>query len=168
EIRDQLLLINGLSKSHSATGIRIGFLSGPQYLIDKLTFMHAYNCICANVPAQMATIAALREAVDAPHVMNQAYVERRDYLVNALQSMGFRLDGVPQGAFYIFPNIEAFADDDFAFCVDVLENAGVAMVPGSAFTDFGKGYVRISYAYEMTQLQEGMARLRQYLEARYN
>lgn len=168
EIRDQLLLINGLSKSHSATGIRIGFLSGPQYLIDKLTFMHAYNCICANVPAQMATIAALREAVDAPQVMNQAYVERRDYLVNALQSMGFRLDGVPQGAFYIFPNIEAFADDDFAFCVDVLENAGVAMVPGSAFTDFGKGYVRISYAYEMTKLQEGMARLRQYLEARYN
>ena len=53
EIRDQLLLIGGLSKSHSATGIRIGFLIGPEYLIEKLTFMHAYNCICANVPAQM-------------------------------------------------------------------------------------------------------------------
>ena len=49
EIRDQLLLIGGLSKSHSATGIRIGFLLGPEYLIEKLTFMHAYNCICANV-----------------------------------------------------------------------------------------------------------------------
>ena len=52
EIRDQLLLIGGLSKSHSATGIRIGFLLGPEYLIEKLTFMHAYNCICANVPSK--------------------------------------------------------------------------------------------------------------------
>ena len=67
KIRDQLLLIGGLSKSHSATGIRIGFLLGPEYLIEKLTFMHAYNCICANVPSQIACIAALNEGLDAPH-----------------------------------------------------------------------------------------------------
>src|SRR5699024_7551349 len=57
-IRNQLLLVGGLSKSHSATGIRIGFLIGPEYLIEKLTFMHAYNCICANVLAQIACIVA--------------------------------------------------------------------------------------------------------------
>ncbi|ARJ51482.1 aminotransferase class I/II-fold pyridoxal phosphate-dependent enzyme [Staphylococcus lutrae] len=166
-IRDQLLLINGLSKSHSATGIRIGFLSGPQYLIDQLTFMHAYNCICANVPAQMATIAALRDAVDAPKKMNDAYIARRNYLISELEAMGFQLDGVPQGAFYIFPNIQQFTDDDFSFCVDVLERVGVAMVPGSSFTDLGKGYVRISYAYDMALLREGMKRLRQYLSTYY-
>lgn len=80
EIRDQLLLIGGLSKSHSATGIRIGFLIGPEYLIEKLTFMHAYNCICANVPAQIACIAALNEGLEAPQYMNDAYIKRRDYL----------------------------------------------------------------------------------------
>ncbi|WP_281191010.1 aminotransferase class I/II-fold pyridoxal phosphate-dependent enzyme [Staphylococcus schleiferi] len=166
-IRDQLLLINGLSKSHSATGIRIGFLSGPQYLIDRLTFMHAYNCICANVPAQMATIAALTEATDAPQTMNAAYMKRRDFLIESLTNMGFELEGQPEGAFYIFPNIQNFTDDDFAFCVDVLETVGVAMVPGSSFTDYGKGYVRISYAYDMKSLEEGMARLRQYLQNKY-
>lgn len=166
-IHDQLLLINGLSKSHSATGIRIGFLAGPQYLIEKLTFMHAYNCICANVPSQVATITALSDAIDAPKAMNQAYIERRDYLVSELTDMGFSLASVPQGAFYIFPNIQKFTDDDMQFCVDVLEKAHVAMVPGSSFTDCGRGHIRISYAYDMAQLQEGMRRLRTYLSETY-
>ncbi|UXR83083.1 aminotransferase class I/II-fold pyridoxal phosphate-dependent enzyme [Staphylococcus sp. IVB6214] len=166
-IHDQLLLINGLSKSHSATGIRIGFLSGPQYLIDKLTFMHAYNCICANVPSQVATITALNEAIDAPKEMNSAYIERRNYLVSELTDMGLSLTSVPQGAFYIFPNIQRYTDDDMQFCVDVLEKAHVAMVPGSAFTDCGHGHIRISYAYDMAQLREGIRRLRAYLLETY-
>lgn len=106
EIRDQLLLIGGLSKSHSATGIRIGFLIGPEYLIEKLTFMHAYNCICANVPAQIACIAALNEGLEAPQYMNEAYMKRRDYLKDKLESLGFDLTAQPEGAFYIFPSIK--------------------------------------------------------------
>ncbi|MDU5816873.1 MAG: aminotransferase class I/II-fold pyridoxal phosphate-dependent enzyme, partial [Staphylococcus sp.] len=106
EIRDQLLLIGGLSKSHSATGIRIGFLLGPEYLIEKLTFMHAYNCICANVPSQIACIAALNEGLDAPQYMNRDYIERRNYLVSKLKELGFELDAQPEGAFYIFPKID--------------------------------------------------------------
>ncbi|WP_251519513.1 aminotransferase class I/II-fold pyridoxal phosphate-dependent enzyme [Staphylococcus sp. Marseille-Q6910] len=168
EIRDQLLLIGGLSKSHSATGIRIGFLIGPEYLIEKLTFMHAYNCICANVPAQIACIAALTQGLEAPQHMNEAYIERRDYLIEQLTSMGFELNAQPEGAFYIFPNIEKFTSDDYAFCVDVLEKAHVAIVPGSAFTDVGKGHVRISYAYDLASLKEGMRRLSQYLKLHYS
>ncbi|MCG7339350.1 aminotransferase class I/II-fold pyridoxal phosphate-dependent enzyme [Staphylococcus sp. ACRSN] len=167
ELRDQLLIIGGLSKSHSATGIRIGFLIGPEYLIEKLTFMHAYNCICANVPAQIACIAALNEGLEAPQYMNEAYIERRDFLIDKLESLGFELEAKPEGAFYIFPSIKRFTDDDFAFCVDVLEKAHVAMVPGSSFTDIGKGYVRISYAYELDALKEGMRRLELYLSENY-
>lgn len=167
EIRDQLLLIGGLSKSHSATGIRIGFLIGPEYLIEKLTFMHAYNCICANVPAQIACIAALNEGLEAPQYMNDAYIKRRDYLKNKLESLGFELTAQPEGAFYIFPSIKKFTENDFDFCVDVLEQAHVAMVPGSSFTDMGKGYIRISYAYEMDMLKEGMRRLESYLNQNY-
>lgn len=164
EIRDQLLLIGGLSKSHSATGIRIGFLIGPEYLIEKLTFMHAYNCICANVPAQIACITALNEGLEAPKYMNEAYIERRDYLKAKLLSLGFELEAQPEGAFYIFPSIKRFTNNDFDFCVNVLEEAHVAMVPGSSFTDIGKGYIRISYAYEMNVLKEGMRRLELYLK----
>ena len=167
EIRDQLLLIGGLSKSHSATGIRIGFLIGPEYLIEKLTFMHAYNCICANVPAQIACITALNEGLEAPKYMNEAYIERRDYLKAKLLSLGFELEAQPEGAFYIFPSIKRFTNNDFDFCVNVLEEAHVAMVPGSSFTDLGKGYIRISYAYEMNVLKEGMRRLELYLKEHY-
>lgn len=167
EIRDQLLLIGGLSKSHSATGIRIGFLIGPEYLIEKLTFMHAYNCICANVPAQIACITALNEGLEAPKYMNEAYIERRDYLKAKLLSLGFELEAQPEGAFYIFPSIKRFTNNDFDFCVNVLKEAHVAMVPGSCFTDIGKGYIRISYAYEMNVLKEGMRRLELYLKEHY-
>ncbi|MCD8917929.1 aminotransferase class I/II-fold pyridoxal phosphate-dependent enzyme [Staphylococcus gallinarum] len=167
QLRDQLLLIGGLSKSHSATGIRIGFLIGPEYLIKKLTFMHAYNCICANVPAQIACIAALNEGLEAPQYMNEAYIERRDYLIERLEALGFELDAKPEGAFYIFPSIKQFTDNDFDFCVDVLEKAHVAMVPGSSFTDIGQGYVRISYAYELDALKEGMRRLESYINQYY-
>lgn len=167
EIRDQLLLIGGLSKSHSATGIRIGFLIGTEYLIEKLTFMHAYNCICANVPAQIACIAALNEGLEAPQYMNEAYIKRRDYLKDKLESLGFDLTAQPEGAFYIFPSIKKFTDNDFDFCVDVLEQAHVAIVPGSSFTNIGKGYIRISYAYEMEMLKEGMRRLEKYLQENY-
>lgn len=164
EIRNQLLLISGLSKSHSATGIRIGFLLGPEYLIEKLTFMHAYNTICANVPAQIACIAALTDGIDAPKAMNKAYKERLAYLKQRLLDMGFAIDAEPEGAFYIFPSLAPFnIEDDFKFCVDVLEKGHIAMVPGSSFTDAGKGHVRISYAYDLDTIKEGMNRLENYL-----
>ncbi|UMT79083.1 aminotransferase class I/II-fold pyridoxal phosphate-dependent enzyme [Staphylococcus roterodami] len=166
DIRDQLLLIGGLSKSHSATGIRIGFLLGPEYIIEKLTFMHAYNCICANVPAQMACIAALKEGIESPKYMNEAYIERRNYLVSELTKLGFEITAQPEGAFYIFPSIKHLTDDDFKFCVDLLESAHLAIVPGSAFTEAGKGFVRISYAYDMDVLREGMNRLAQFLNTK--
>lgn len=166
DIRDQLLLIGGLSKSHSATGIRIGFLLGPEYLIEKLTFMHAYNCICANVPAQIACIAALKEGIESPKYMNEAYIERRNYLVSELTKLGFNITAQPEGAFYIFPSIKHITDDDFKFCVDLLESVHLAIVPGSAFTDAGKGFVRISYAYEMDVLREGINRLSQFLNTK--
>ncbi|MHD0398144.1 aminotransferase class I/II-fold pyridoxal phosphate-dependent enzyme [Staphylococcus simulans] len=163
-LRDQLLLISGLSKSHSATGIRIGFLLGPEYLIEKLTFMHAYNTICANVPAQIACIAALTDGVDAPKAMNEAYKERLTYLKQRLLDMGFKIDAEPEGAFYIFPSLAPFKiEDDFNFCVDALEKGHIAMVPGSAFTDAGKGHIRISYAYDLATIKEGMDRLENYL-----
>lgn len=130
--------------------------------------MHAYNCICANVPSQIACIAALNEGLDAPQYMNRAYIERRNYLVSKLKRIGLRIGCSTRRCFYIFPSIRNYTSDDFDFCVKVLEEAHVAMVPGSSFTDMGKGYIRISYAYDMDVLKEGMRRLERFLKANYN
>ncbi|MDT3995995.1 aminotransferase class I/II-fold pyridoxal phosphate-dependent enzyme [Mammaliicoccus fleurettii] len=158
-IKDQCILLGGLSKSHSMTGLRIGFLLGPEYVMKQLTFVHAYNCICANVPSQYAAIEALTNAVDSPKEMNSAYIERRDYVYKRLIDMGFILNEKPQGAFYIFPKISQFGISDYEFCMKALEDYHVAIVPGSAFTHIGEGYIRISYAYNIKALEEGLNRL---------
>lgn len=164
ELKDQCILLGGLSKSHSMTGLRIGFLSGPAYVMKQLTFVHAYNCICANVPSQYAAIEAITNALDSPIEMNKAYVKRRDYVYERLINMGFILKEKPQGAFYIFPQISQFGMDDFDFCMKALEDYGVAIVPGSAFTHIGKGFIRISYAYDLASLKEGLDRLEQMIQ----
>lgn len=163
-IKDQCILLGGLSKSHSMTGLRIGFLLGPEYVMKQLTFVHAYNCICANVPSQYAAIEALTNAIDSPKEMNKAYIERRDYVYKRLIEMGFILTEKPQGAFYIFPQISQFGMDDYEFCMKALEDYHVAIVPGSAFTHIGKGYIRISYAYNIKSLEEGLNRLERMIQ----
>ncbi|MBO3076567.1 aminotransferase class I/II-fold pyridoxal phosphate-dependent enzyme [Mammaliicoccus vitulinus] len=163
-IKDQCILLGGLSKSHSMTGLRIGFLLGPEYVMKQLTFVHAYNCICANVPSQYAAIEALTNAIDSPKEMNKAYIERRDYVYKRLIEMGFILNEKPQGAFYIFPQISQFGMDDYEFCMKALEDYHVAIVPGSAFTHIGKGYIRISYAYNIKSLEEGLNRLERMIQ----
>lgn len=163
-IKDQCILLGGLSKSHSMTGLRIGFLLGPQYVMKQLTFVHAYNCICANVPSQYAAIEALTNAIDSPKEMNKAYIERRDYVYKRLIEIGFKLNEKPQGAFYIFPQISHFGMDDYEFCMKALEDYHVAIVPGSAFTHIGKGYIRISYAYNIDALEEGLNRLERMIQ----
>lgn len=100
-----------------------------------------------------------------PLYMNRDYIERRNYLKEKLESLGFELTAQPEGAFYIFPSIKRFTENDFEFCVDVLEKAHLAMVPGSSFTDIGKGYIRISYAYDMETLKKRNASIRKLFTA---
>ncbi|WHI60977.1 aminotransferase class I/II-fold pyridoxal phosphate-dependent enzyme [Mammaliicoccus lentus] len=164
EIKNQCILLGGLSKSHSMTGLRIGFLLGPEYVMKQLTFVHAYNCICANVPSQYAAIEALTHSIDSPKEMNKAYIERRDYVYNRLIEIGFVLSEKPEGAFYIFPQISHFGIDDYDFCIKALEEYHVAVVPGSAFTHIGTGYIRISYAYDLKSLEEGLNRLEKMIQ----
>ena len=151
EIRDQLLLIGGLSKSHSATGI-VSVLIGPEYLIEKLTFMHAYNCICANVPAQIACITALNEGLEAPKYMNEAYIERRDYLKAKLLSLGFELEAQPEGAFYISQVLNDSLIMILTFCQ--CTGRGTCCDGARLFFHRRKSYIRISYAYEMNVLKK--------------
>jgi len=162
ELRDRLFLIHGLSKSHSMTGWRIGFLLGPQEYMQHIIKIHQYNTVCAPLPSQHAAIEALTNGRGVPGMMNKEYIERRDFVYSRLVAMG--LDVVkPNGAFYIFPSIKQFGMTSFDFATKLLKEGGVACVPGSAFSKYGEGFVRISYAYSMPVLIEGMNRMEAYL-----
>ncbi|WP_017380227.1 aminotransferase class I/II-fold pyridoxal phosphate-dependent enzyme [Paenisporosarcina sp. TG-14] len=162
QLRDRLFIIHGLSKSHSMTGWRIGFLLGPEALMLHCIKIHQYNSVCAPLPSQYAAIEALGKSSSVPAEMNKEYMVRRDYIYTRLLAMG--LDVVkPNGAFYIFPSIKEFGLPSFEFATRLLKEGGVACVPGSAFSQYGEGFIRISYAYAMPVLVKGMDRMEAYI-----
>lgn len=161
-MREKTIVINGLSKSHSMTGWRIGFTFAPAYITQQMIKVHQYNVTCASSISQYAAIEALTNGMNDAEAMKEEYVKRRDYVFDRLVSMG--LDVVkPDGAFYVLPSIKPFNLSSFEFASNLLEQEQVAVVPGSAFSDLGEGYIRISYAYSMDILKEGMDRLETYI-----
>ncbi|MDI2589796.1 aminotransferase class I/II-fold pyridoxal phosphate-dependent enzyme [Psychrobacillus sp. NEAU-3TGS] len=163
EIREKLFYIHGLSKSHSMTGWRIGFLMGPAEVMQHVVKVHAFNTICASLPAQYAAIEALTNASHTPEEMNVEYIKRRDFVYGRLIEIGLPVEK-PNGAFYIFPSIETYGMNSFDFATKLLQEGGLAVVPGSAFTSYGEGYIRISYAYSMDVLVEGLNRLEKFIQ----
>ena len=163
-IREQTIVINGLSKSHSMTGFRIGFTFAPEYITKHMLKVHQYNVSCACSISQKAALAALTTGIDDAIPMKQEYNKRLDYVYNRLVGMG--IDVVkPNGAFYLFPSIEKYQMSSFEFAMALVKENGVAVVPGTAFSEFGEGYVRISYAYSMEVLEKAMDRFEAFLLA---
>jgi aminotransferase len=162
-MRERTILIHGLSKSHSMTGWRIGYTLAPKYLSEQMLKVHLYNVVCAPITSQYAAIEALRNGRNDSLPMNDEYIIRRDFVYDRLLAMGLKT-GKPQGAFYIFPSIPEYFQDSHTFATKLLHEGGVAVVPGSAFTPYGEGYIRISYAYSMEILKEGLDRLEKFLQ----
>lgn len=153
-IPEQTLILNGASKSHAMTGYRIGFIAGPQELMKSVSAIHAMLVTAASNPAMAAAVAAFGtdEGKTATQEMKEAYEQRRDFVVNSLQKLGFELIN-PQGAFYVFAKIpEPYGNDDLKFATDLANEGKVAVIPGSFFGAGGQGYVRISYATSMENL----------------
>lgn len=163
EMRNKTIVINGLSKSHSMTGWRIGFLFAPNFLASQILKVHQYNVTCATSIAQYAAIEALTAAKDAPRMMRHQYQKRRDYVYNRLVQMGLSVEK-PTGAFYLFPYIGNLNSSSFDFAIELVKEAKLAVVPGSAFSEYGEGYIRISYAYSMEMLKEGCDRLETFIQ----
>lgn len=153
-IPEQTLILNGASKSHAMTGYRIGFIAGPQELMKAVSAIHAMLVTAASNPAMAAAVAAFGtdEGKTATQEMKDAYEQRRDFVVNNLQKLGFELIN-PQGAFYVFAKIpKQYGNDDLKFATDLANEGKVAVIPGSFFGAGGQGYVRISYATSMENL----------------
>ena len=161
---EQTILINGLSKSHAMTGYRIGYFVGPKDFIVNASKLHGFAVTSPSNPAQYAALEALTNGVDDAQDMRQVYQQRRDYIVPKLNALGYETT-LPAGAFYAFAKIPAsFGLSSVAFATKLAEKAKVGVTPGSAFGAGGEGYVRLSYASSMVDLQEAMARLTVFTE----
>jgi aminotransferase len=162
-LRDQTIVINGLSKSHSMTGWRIGFVFAPSFVTKHMIKVHQYSVSCTSSVSQKAALAALTAGKNDAEAMRNQYKQRMEYTYDRLVGMGFQVEK-PDGAFYLFPSIASFGLSSFDFALDVVHKAGVALVPGSAFSEYGEGYVRLSYAYSFDVLKEGLNRLERYIK----
>jgi aspartate/methionine/tyrosine aminotransferase len=162
---DDVLVINSFSKYFSMTGWRLGWIVAPEPLVPVLEKLAQNLYICPSTIAQHAALACFDEASIAIYEERRAeFQRRRDFLLPALNELGFRIPVSPDGAFYVYADIGRFADDSFAFVRDLLRATGVCLVPGK---DFGIAapdrYVRISYATSLDRLEEAVERMRRYL-----
>ncbi|WP_163530222.1 aminotransferase A [Halobacillus ihumii] len=164
-VRDHVIVVNGVSKSHSMTGFRIGYLLAPNWLAKHILKVHQYNVSCATSISQYAALEAIENGQSDPIHMKKEYEKRRAYVLDRLDQMGLRYQ-VPDGAFYVFPEFPLEGMSSFDKAVQLVEEAGVALVPGDAFSQYGNGYMRLSYAYGMDTLQEGLDRLEQFMDAK--
>ncbi|MBL0385715.1 aminotransferase A [Tumebacillus sp. ITR2] len=161
-MRDKTIVINGLSKSHSMTGWRIGFTFAPAAISQHILKVHQYNVSCASSVSQYAALEALTHGVDDALAMRVEYRKRLDYVHDRLDLMGLPCVK-PDGAFYLFPSIQHFGIPSLEFCVRLLEQEQLAVVPGDAFSEYGEGFLRISYAYSMESLKEALDRLQRFV-----
>lgn len=162
EIRDRLILLDGWSKTYAMTGWRLGYSVWPRKLVEPAHRL-AINChSCVNTPAQFGAIAALEGPQDFVSEMNQAFRSRRDYLVEALNSNEQIACTLPHGAFYAFPNITKTGRTAEQIQNELLNDYYVATVAGTSFGHYGEGYLRLSYAASLDDLENAIARVYKY------
>lgn len=156
--RDRVLVLNGFSKSWAMTGYRLGFACGPEDIIGAMMKIHQYGIMSAPTLAQAAGVEALDFGDKDIARMRGEYKKRRDYLVNALNSMGLKTL-MPKGAFYLFVDIRSTGMTSEDFTMRLLKDFGVACVPGSAFGASGEGFVRMSYATSLENIKLAAERI---------
>ncbi|MDR1285243.1 MAG: pyridoxal phosphate-dependent aminotransferase [Campylobacteraceae bacterium] len=161
------ITINGLSKSAAMTGWRFGYLATPnKEIINAVKKLQSQSVSNITSIIQKAAIPALNGAIDEDiEFMRKTFEKRRDLAVNALNAINGISVVVPNGAFYIFANIKELSNDSMEFCKELLEQAGVAVVPGIGFGM--DGYFRFSYATDEKSIIDGIKRIASFVENRY-
>ncbi len=162
-MRERTVILDGFSKSYAMTGWRLGYGIFPDFLVEPVTRLMTNSVSCTSVFSQMAAIAALEGPQDSVGAMMVEFTKRRDLVVEGLNSLPGISCPVPKGAFYAFPNIRGTGLSSQEFADKALYEAGVALLAGTAFGQFGDGYVRISFANSQENLREAIERLRKIL-----
>ena len=162
-MRERTIVLNGFSKYYAMTGWRLGYMLCPVELLDPIMRLSFYSIACPTTFIQSAGIAALEGGEGPSKDMLAEYRRRRDFMAEAVNAMPGCRCRRPEGAFYIFANIEGTGLDADTFCTRLLEETGVTVTPGPVFGDEGKGFVRISYANSLENLREAAKRMHRWL-----
>lgn len=165
-VSKDIFVINSFSKYFGMTGWRLGWLVAPEPFIDAVDRLAQNLFLAAPTIAQYAALTAFDgENITILEERRQAFQSRRDFLLPALRELGFEIPVTPAGAFYLYANCSCFTDDSDVFASDLLEQAGVAITPGK---DFGvnqpERHVRFAYTTSLENLEEGVRRLREFLD----
>jgi aspartate/methionine/tyrosine aminotransferase len=163
DMKARTFTINGLAKAYSMTGWRIGYVAAPEEMIDVLVRIVQYTTVCPTSFAQVGAVAALEGPQEPVATMRAEFDRRRRLVAERLGSIPGIRSARLQGAFYAFPDVSAFGGSDDDLADRLLREAGVAVVPGSAFGPGGEGHIRISYATTYPRLALGLDRLAQAL-----
>lgn len=158
-MKERTITLNGMSKTYSMTGWRLGYAAAPEKFIAAMNKIHQHNVTCAPSFVQKASIAALREETNEVEAMVEEYQRRRDYAVKAINEVPGLSCQCPEGAFYIFINAKPLGMSSEELAGYLLESAGIALVPGSVFGESGEGYLRMSFANSYENIVEGTKRL---------
>lgn len=159
---ERTVIVNGFSKAFAMTGWRLGYAMGPKRIIDLMTKVHQYGIMSSPTTSQYAAIEALRNCDNDVKEMCTEYNYRRRFIVDAFRDMGLSCFE-PYGAFYVFPCIKSLGMTSEDFCMKLLEEEHVAVVPGTAFGECGEGFIRCSYAYSIDNIDEALKRIRNFV-----
>ena len=163
-MKDRTIFLHGFSKAFAMTGWRIGYACGPAALIEAMMKVHQYSMLCASIISQEAAIEALVRGEDGMKKMRDQYHRRRDFIVRRFNEIGLKCH-LPRGSFYAFPDISKTGLSEKDFAVGLLQTEKVAMVPGTAFGENGKGFCRACFATSYEQLVEAATRIERHVQA---
>ena len=162
-MKERTILVNGFSKAFAMTGWRLGWVCAPAKITAQMLKIHQYEIMSSPTTSQFAAISALRNGDEDISYMTAEYNRRRKLIYNKLLDMGIE-SFEPKGAFYIFPKISQFGFSGEEFCSELLKRYHVAIVPGEAFGKSGEGFARISYAYSVHHITEGLDRMAKFID----
>ncbi len=166
EFTDRAFVLNGFSKAYAMTGFRLGWCIFPRAFSKVFQNMAQNFYISTSGFVQAAGIAALTKTDKERDAMRRIFQERRRVMLEGVKKLGFGVTAEPGGAFYVFANAKHYTRDSHRFAFDILEKAKVGITPGIDFGPSGEGYVRFSYATDVTKIREGLGRIEKYLRKR--
>ena len=163
-MKDQTIILDGFSKTYAMTGWRLGYGVMKRQLAEQITKLMVNSNSCTAAFTQFAGIQALKGDQSPVASMVDTFRQRRDRVVELLNQIEGVSCRLPRGAFYVFPNIQAFKLKSSQLSDDLLHRGGVALLAGTSFGEYGEGYLRLSYATSMEQLEAGVTRIAEALE----
>lgn len=165
EVADDVLVLNSFSKYFGMTGWRIGWLVAPEVLVPEIEKLAQNLYISVATVSQYAALAAFSEPAMTIHEARRAeFAKRRDYLVGALRQLGLGVPHIPAGAFYVYADVSAYTNNSRDWCLQLLEQQGVAVTPGEDFGNFrADAHVRFAYTDNVPRLQEAVARIAKFI-----